>query len=608
MSRRTFMACVAACAALAAVASTAPAAAQGPAAKVLRVVPQADLKILDPIWTTAFVTRNHGYAIYDTLFGVDAQGRVQPQMVDSYTRSADGKTWTFTLRDGLAFHDGAPVTSADVIQSLRRWGARDALGQRLMAALKTLEPKGDKAFVMSFNEPFGLVLEALSKPASVPPFIMPKAVAETPPDKQIASTIGSGPFIFNADEYRPGERIVYVKNPRYVPRKEAASGTAGGKLVKVDRMEWVVLADAQTQANALRNDEVDLIEWVPAEQYQALKADAHIEFANLVPKGSYALHVNRFVAPFNNVKIAQAAIMALNQEALLKAQMVDKDLYNANPSFYPTGTAFWTDKASYFTGKPQFERARALLKEAGYNNEPVVILYPSNFAVLNKFPPVLAALLKQAGFNAQLQSMDWPTLVARRAVKSPSTQGGWNLFITGWNIPDTVNPLFYAPITGNGEKGWFGWATDDELERLKDEFLKAEDEGQRKLLAARIQERVYDAGILAPIGEYRQLTAIRKGVVSGIVTSPVGVFWASPRTEVCHGQLSSQAHRSDHPCALRGRADRVFDDAAGAWRPGSIHRWRQRHHREPAAGAQQSRADRSAASAVRELGLEAAAR
>ena len=490
---------------------------------VLRVVPQSDLKILDPIWTTAFVTRNHGYAIYDTLFGVDAQGKIQPQMVDSYTASLDGKVWTFTLRDGLAFHDGKPVTSADVIASIKRWGQRDNLGQKMMAALGSFEAKNDKTFVMTFKDPFGLVLEALSKPASVPPFIMPKSVAETPADQQISSTIGSGPFIFKRDEYRPGERIVYVKNTKYVPRKEPASGTAGGKVVNVDRMEWVVLNDAQTQANAIVNGEVDLIEWLPAEQYAALKANPKIDFANLVPKGSFALHLNHLIPPFNNPKIAEAAFMALNQEALMRAQMVSKDLYNPNPSFYPTGSPYWSDKTSYFTGKPQFDRAKALLKEAGYKGEPVVILYPANFAVLNKFPPVLAALFKQAGFNVELQSMDWPTLVARRAVKTQ--QGGWNAFITGWNLPDTVNPMFYAPITGNGEKGWFGWPTDDQLEKLKTEFLNTRDEDKRKVLAASIQERVYDAGILAPIGEYKQLTAVRKGVVSGIVTSPVGVFW-----------------------------------------------------------------------------------
>lgn len=493
--------------------------------KVLRVVPQSDLKILDPIWTTAFVTRNHGYAIYDTLFGVDAEGQVRPQMVGEYSSSADHMKWSFTLREGLYFHDGKPVTSADVIQSLKRWGERDSLGQRLFAAMESIEAKSDTTFQITLKQPFGLVLEALSKPASVPPFIMPKSVAETPSDKQIDSYIGSGPFIFKVDEYRPGERVVYVKNTKYVPRNEPASGTAGGKVVKVDRMEWIILTDAQTQTNAIANGEVDLIEWVPADQYLALKNNPKIDFANLVPKGSFALHLNRLVPPFNNVKIAQAALLAVSQEALMRAQMVHKELYNTNASIYPTGTPYNSDKTSFFTGKPQLEKARALLKEAGYQNEPVVLLYPANFAVLNKFPPVMAALLKQAGFNVDMQSMDWPTLVARRAMKSPSTQGGWNAFITGWNIPDNINPLFYAPITGNGEKGWFGWTTDERLETLKDEFLAADSEAERKALAVSIQERVYDAAVLAPLGEYKQLTAIRKEAIGGIVTSPVGVFW-----------------------------------------------------------------------------------
>jgi peptide/nickel transport system substrate-binding protein len=493
--------------------------------KVLRVVPQSDLKILDPIWTTAFVTRNHGYAIYDTLFGIDAEGKVRPQMVGEYRSSTDHMKWSFTLREGLYFHDGKPVTSADVIQSLKRWGERDSLGQRLFAAMESIEAKSDTTFEMTLKQPFGLVLEALSKPASVPPFIMPKSVAETPSDKQIDSYIGSGPFIFKVDEYRPGERVVYVKNTKYVARQEPASGTAGGKVVKVDRMEWVILTDAQTQTNAIANGEVDLIEWVPADQYLALKNNPKIDFANLVPKGSFALHLNRLVPPFNNVKIAQAALLAVSQEALMRAQMVHKDLYNTNASIYPTGTPYNSDKTSFFTGKPQLEKARALLKEAGYQNEPVVLLYPANFAVLNKFPPVMAALLKQAGFNVDMQSMDWPTLVARRAMKNLSTQGGWNAFITGWIIPDNINPLFYAPITGNGEKGWFGWTTDERLETLKDEFLAADSEAERTALAVSIQERVYDAAVLAPLGEYKQLTAIRREAIGGIVTSPVGVFW-----------------------------------------------------------------------------------
>jgi peptide/nickel transport system substrate-binding protein len=498
--------------------------AQDPA-KTLRIVPQADLKILDPIWTTAFVTRNHGYMIYDTLFGVDANGKIQPQMIDKYSVAADGKSWTFTLRKGLAFSDGKAVTSDDVITSVKRWAQRDNLGQKMMLALDKFEAVDASTFRMTFQQPFGMVLEALAKPSTNPPFIMPKHVAETPADKQIDDTTGSGPYIFKKDEYRPGEKVVYIKNPKYVPRSEEPSGTAGAKRVYVDRVEWIILKDAQTQTNALINGEVDMIEWAPAEQYATLKANPKISLESQLPKGSVALHLNHLIPPFNNPKIAQAAFMAINQEALMKAQLVSKDLYNTCTSIYPCGSAYASDKTAYFTGKPQFAEAKKLLKEAGYDGTPVVLMWPTDFAQLNKYPPVLAALLQQAGFKVDLQSMDWPTLVSRRAMKSPAAQGGWNAFITAWGIADTMNPLFFASLTGSGEKGWFGWATDDKLEQLKAQFLATMGEPERKQLAEQIQLENFAGGIVGPIGEYKPLTAYRKGVVSGVVTAPVNVFW-----------------------------------------------------------------------------------
>lgn len=493
--------------------------------KVLRMMPQTDLKVLDPIWTTAFVTRTHGYMIYDTLFGVDANGKVHPQMVDTYDMDADGMRWTLTLRDGLAFHDGQPVTADDVVESLKRWGQRDGLGQKMFAALESMEASDAKTVTLRFKEPFGMVLEALSKPSSNPPFIMPKRVAQTPANQQIDDTTGSGPYIFKADEFRPGERVVYVKNEKYVPRSEEPSGTAGGKKVYLDRVEWVIIKDAQTQANALINGEIDLIEWVPAEQYAALKSNPNVELVTPVPKGSYALHLNHFVPPFDNPKIAQAAILSLNQEALMRAQFVNKDLYNTCVSIYPCDSAYASTDTGYFTGKPQFEKAKQLLKEAGYDGKPVVLLNPSDFPILNKFPPVLAQLLKQGGFNVEMQSMDWPSLVARRAKKDLPENGGWNMFVTGWGASDTMNPLYFAPMTGNGEKGWFGWATDEKLEDLKAQFLATMDDAKRKELAQALQLRVFETGLYAPLGESQNVTAVRKGVVSGLVNSPVSVFW-----------------------------------------------------------------------------------
>src|SRR5215813_13281886 len=201
--------------------------------KVLRVVPHSNLTIIDPVWTTAYITQEHGYLIYDTLFSQDARGGVQPQMVDRYVTSADKKTWTFTLREGLEFHDGTPVTSDDVIASLRRWGQRDVSGLTLLSFAEALEAVDAKTFRIRLKEPYGLMLETLGKSSTNVPFIMPKRVAETPADKQISETIGSGPFIFAKDEWKPGEKVVYLKNSKYRPRPEPSNGLAGGKVAKV---------------------------------------------------------------------------------------------------------------------------------------------------------------------------------------------------------------------------------------------------------------------------------------------------------------------------------------------------------------------------------------
>ncbi|MDX1377066.1 MAG: ABC transporter substrate-binding protein, partial [Burkholderiales bacterium] len=215
---------------------------------VLTVVPHSNLAILDPIWTTAYMSRNHGYMIYDTLFGTDENSRIQPQMVESWKISDDKKVYDFKLRDGLLFHDGAPVTGEDVVASLDRWGKRDAMGGALMTFVDKMEATGADSFRITLKEPAGFVLEALGKPSSNVPFIMPKRVAETDPTKQITEYIGSGPYVFVKDEFKPGDKAVYVKFDKYKPRKEKASGTAGGKNVYVDKVVWnLALRDYQAQ-------------------------------------------------------------------------------------------------------------------------------------------------------------------------------------------------------------------------------------------------------------------------------------------------------------------------------------------------------------------------
>src|SRR5215475_10750689 len=230
---------------------------------VLKVVMHSDLKIVDPIWTTAYIVRNHGYMIYDTLFATDANGEIKPQMVGTYEVSADKLSHTFTLREGLLWHDGQPVTAEDCVASIKRWAAKDSTGQKLMTFVEGLEAKGPKTFIMKLTSPTGLVLLGLGKPSSNVPFMMPKRVAETDPNTQLSDFTGSGPFVFKRDEWKPGDKTVYVKFNKYKPRSEPASGLAGGKVANVDRVEWRAISDHQQAINALLAGEIDFIEAPP---------------------------------------------------------------------------------------------------------------------------------------------------------------------------------------------------------------------------------------------------------------------------------------------------------------------------------------------------------
>jgi len=493
--------------------------------KVIRIAPHSNLTILDPVWTTAYITRNHGYMIYDTLLGTDARGNVQPQMVDRWELSKDKKTWTFTLRQGLEFHDGVPVTSEDVIASLSRWGKRDSMGEKLLSFVGSMEAVDARTFRIKLKEPYGLMLESLGKPSSNVPFIMPKRVASTPADKQIDDYVGSGPFIFKKEEWKPGEKVVYVRNPKYKPRAEAPSGTAGGKVVNVDRVEWMIIKDPQTQANALAAGEIDIIEAPAHELYNSLKANPDIQIVDANPLGFQAiLRFNHLQPPFDNPKIRQAAMAALNQPAILRAQVGVAELFRSCFSVYPCNSGYATTKGMDFIAKPDMKRAQQLLKESGYDGTPVVVMQPTDLAVIAKLPVVATQLLRQAGFKVDMQSMDWQTLVSRRAKKDSPSKGGWNIFLTTWGAADVANPLVNQPLNAACDKGWFGWPCDPEIEKLRDAFARADDEAERKTLAEQVQVRAMEIGTHVPLGEYQIPVAARKEV-KGLVIGYFLVLW-----------------------------------------------------------------------------------
>jgi peptide/nickel transport system substrate-binding protein len=499
--------------------------------KTITAVLHSGLRVLDPIITTAHITRNHGYMIYDVLIAQDKNFAPRPQMAD-FAVSDDGLTYTFTLRDGLKFHDGAPVTAADAVASLKRWGKRDAGGQLIFNVTASLEATDDKTVTWTLSKPFGPLLDIVSKQSSVPAFIMPARVAETSVDQAITDYTGSGPFVFVEEEFEPGVSVTYAKFEDYVPRDEPADWMAGGKVVNVDKVKWVAMRDAQTAINALASGEIDYLEQTPIDLLPIIEGNPDVVAEVRDSLGYQTMgRMNFKHPPFDNVKIRQAAFKALSQEPVLATMIGNPEYYKVCGAIFGCGTPLGSDVGTEsLTGAGDAAGAKALLEEAGYDGTPVVLMQPTDVVELKAQPVVAAQQLREAGFNVDMQAMDWQSVVTRRASQAAPSEGGWNIFFTNWMVPEISSPLFNSMVNGTGDNAWFGWPDDPELEALRAEFIAAPSAEARKEVAERIQAHVIDVVTYVPLGQYLQVQSRRANIVD-IIPSPVLVFWGVDKTE-----------------------------------------------------------------------------
>jgi peptide/nickel transport system substrate-binding protein len=504
----------------------APAYSQA-AARTLRFVPQANLANFDPIWGTQYVVRNAAVLVWDTLYGFDEKLEPKRQMVEGEEVSQDGKTWTFKLREGLRFHDGEPVRSRDVIASITRWMPRDPMGQLLRAINKELVAVDDRTFRWVLKSPFPKMTMALGKNATPMCFIMPERLARTDPFTQISEYVGSGPMRFVRNEWVPGARAVFTRFDGYVPRDEPASWLAGGKRMMVDRIEWVVMPDPATASAALQNGEVDWWETPITDLIPILRRNRNIAVDIADPLGNIgSFRMNHLHPPFNNVKVRQAVLMALSQEDYMRALVGDDtNLWQELGGFFTPGTPLYTEEGgAVMKGPRNMDRARALLRESGYNNEPVICVVAQDQPITKAFGDVTADLLKRLGMNVDFVATDWGTVGQRRAMKNPPNQGGWSMFHTWHAGADAINPVVYNAVRANGDGAWFGWPNVPAVEAEVPNWLAATSLEEERRVIGRLNRAAVENVVYAPTGFFRSYQAWRRNV-SGIVKGPIPFPW-----------------------------------------------------------------------------------
>jgi peptide/nickel transport system substrate-binding protein len=494
----------------------------------LRFIPNANLSALDPIWTTALIAQSHGYLIYDTLFGLDASNNVRPQMCSGHDVSADALTWTFTLRDGLTFHDGEKVLAKDCVMSLRRWGSRDSFGQQLFSVANEITVLDDRRFQIRLKKPFGQMLYGLGARNS---FMMPERMAKTPASEQVKETIGSGPFRFLPNEWVSGARAAYARFDGYVPRQEPPSFYAGGKVAHFERIEWIVQPDSGTAAAALRTGEVDWVEQPLIDLCPMLKTSPGVRVAVNDPYGwQPIIGLNHLNPPFDNAKLRRALLPALDQKAFIASIIGEQtELGHVPGGYFADGQPMATHAGLEVLTRPRdIGLAKRMVAESGYHGETVVLMSPSDRPVYSAVAQVTRDLFQSIGLTVDFQAMDWGSLITRRTSRSPTDKGGWSAFITALDGVTVSNPGGDFALRGNGAKAWFGWPTDEKLEQLRDAWFDATDLKSQKSLAEQIQRQGLETLPYIPLGQFFQPTAFRSDI-KDIVKAMYPLFWGVRR-------------------------------------------------------------------------------
>lgn len=491
----------------------------------LRFVPQGGLNHPDPLVTLAPNARNSGHMIWDSLYGQTVTGEALPQMVAGHEISSDGRTWRFTLRDGLRFHDNEPVRATDCVASFHRWAKRRSIGQKLIEEIDAIRAITDHRFEITTHRPFARMITMLGRDTFF--FVMPERIANTSPLQQISEFVGSGPYSFATNEWQPGVRAVFNRFAAYQPRPEPADFLSGGKRVQFDRVEWTMMPDPATASAALQRGEVDWVQRPLPDLLPLLRRTKGVTVTANDPFGAMlVLLFNHLQPPFDNPRLLRALLPAIDQTQFVQAAVGD------DPALAQTGVGFFTPGLgmntalglSALTAPRDLALSRKLVGESGYAGEKLVILSPTNIPEQQAICEVARDLFVKLGLNVEYVSLDQGALEKRRLSTEPVSKGGWSAVAVTFDGLSAADPSSHQLLRGNGTKGFFGWPISPELEALRDQWFLAETRDAQQSICAEMQRIAWQQVPFMPLGHWFAPTAMRDSL-RDVLASPFPLFW-----------------------------------------------------------------------------------
>lgn len=468
---------------------------------------------LDSSWTTAIVVVVPSHHVFEYLFAYDSQWASRPMLAESFEASADGTTYTITLRSGVKFHNGKEMEAEDVVASLNRWGLVAGEGKATYERVDEVTALDATTVQISLTTPFAPLINYLTGPAGGGAIIMPREQAEAAGTERLEEYIGTGPYQFV--EHIPDRHIRVTRFDDYSPRSEPPDAYAGRRTAYFDEIQFIAVPDAAARVAGIETGDYHWAEEVTRDEFDRLQDSDEVDVIVIKPLRFQGIIFNKKQGPMQNTKLRQAVLAALDCEEIMAAAFGPPQFWRVDPSLMPPESVWYSEAGKDKYNQKNLDLAQQLIEESGYNGETIRWMAPADRE--DYFAVALTGIqqLQAIGLNVELVSMDWGALVNQRT--QPES---YEIFNTGFSFTPEPTTLSFIP---DDWPGW--WASDAKTEALS-AVMEEIDPTERKALWDAFQELFYEEVPVIKTGDFFGLSIKRKelkGENIGISSFPA--FW-----------------------------------------------------------------------------------